>query len=455
MEAQMELVRLDAKGLGKSNRGWVQLARATGGVAKNGDKQFEITREDIAAYAASIRANPDRIPVDYDHSFGTRGDSRAAGWVDSSTVEVRNGDELWAQVDWTPEAAQSIRSGAYRFFSPEVRFKERKDGVLRKAAEFVAGALTNRPFFKDMAAVRLSESSASALELRAERESETAAVMARADQVIANMRSLQAAEEARSAEAPARTPRLTAMFNGVETPIDRDSAELDARAQAWLSEQGVSFAEADAAQYLAAVDAVRDEPAEQRLSTQIDGRVIEADEASFQLDLRVKARLAECGLGPDGKRPVTQEDYLRATQEVLASYSPDADPLVIAAQEEAQAATELSVQQEVEREAAIAQRADALVLEWRKARGGMHVSSAERAEEYMNAVELATADVEQRLAQRDAILRRAQEIVAAARRARGGQTGSPAEQHQEHLGAVKQAESELGYQLNSGAGASS
>lgn len=151
------LLAIEAPATG-SNRGWVQIARTTDGVAKNGAKKFEITSEDITAYAAHIRSNPDRIPVDYDHSYAEGGGTRAAGWVDAASVEARaDGTELWAQVDWTPSAADAIRAGEFRYFSPEIAFKSNKDGVLRKAAEFLAGALTNRPFFKDMAPVRLSE----------------------------------------------------------------------------------------------------------------------------------------------------------------------------------------------------------------------------------------------------------------------------------------------------------
>lgn len=149
--------RITSDSVGADDRGWVQLHVSTGGVVKNGDQKFEVTPDDIKAYAAYIQANPDRIPIDYDHAFDKRGDSRAAGWIDATTVEIRNGDELWAQVDWTPTAAQAIKDGEYRYISPEFSFKTRKDGVLRQAAEFLAATLTNRPFLKNMAAVSLSE----------------------------------------------------------------------------------------------------------------------------------------------------------------------------------------------------------------------------------------------------------------------------------------------------------
>lgn len=147
-----------AQDISTTNRGWVQLARPTDGVATNGKRKFELTSGDMTAYAASIRANAGRVSIDYDHSHSSGSGTRAAGWIDASTAEVRSGAsglELWAQVDWTPAAAAAIRSGEFRFISPELTFASSKDGVLRKAAKFLAAALTNRPFL-DMEAVRLS-----------------------------------------------------------------------------------------------------------------------------------------------------------------------------------------------------------------------------------------------------------------------------------------------------------
>lgn len=154
-------VALDAQQPGDDNRGWVQLMRTTGGkVVQNGRNKFALDEADLAAYAEYLKANPGRVPIDYDHSYATGGGTRAAGWIDATTVETRNegsGPELWAMVDWTPAAADAIRAGEFRYFSPEFSFKTSKDGVLRKAKAFLAGALTNRPFFDDMAPVTLTD----------------------------------------------------------------------------------------------------------------------------------------------------------------------------------------------------------------------------------------------------------------------------------------------------------
>lgn len=101
-----------------------------------------------------MKARGAAVPIDYDHSFRRSGNSRAAGWMESLE---RSGDRLLAKVKWTKEAAESIRSGAYRFFSPEFQedFKdERGEG---QGFTLLAGGLTNRPFLKGMAPVALAE----------------------------------------------------------------------------------------------------------------------------------------------------------------------------------------------------------------------------------------------------------------------------------------------------------
>jgi phage I-like protein len=135
----------------------VPLMTTTNGVVQNGDKPFEITASDLELYAESIRAQAGRVPFDYDHSFAEKGDSRAAGWIQADTVEV-DGDTIYASVEWTPKAAASIRDGEYRFVSPEFDPPARDtEGLVTRAARFVAAALTNRPFLKKLGAVTLSD----------------------------------------------------------------------------------------------------------------------------------------------------------------------------------------------------------------------------------------------------------------------------------------------------------
>lgn len=117
-----------------------------------------------AAMLQTIVSNFDGIahpvPGDYDHSFGVTGTSLACGWV--KQLQIR-GDELWGLVAWTQTAVDQIRSGEYRYISPE--YSEEyidETGQLRGPA-LVAFGLTNRPFLEGMAEVALAASPSGSL----------------------------------------------------------------------------------------------------------------------------------------------------------------------------------------------------------------------------------------------------------------------------------------------------
>jgi phage I-like protein len=87
------------------------------------------------------------------------GDGKAAGWL--KRVELRaDGEELWGEVEWTPEAADLITNRAYRFVSPSfVKDHTHKDG--RKiGTTLLAAAITNHPFLEGMQALTLYSFSA-------------------------------------------------------------------------------------------------------------------------------------------------------------------------------------------------------------------------------------------------------------------------------------------------------
>lgn len=80
----------------------------------------------------------------------------AAGWV--KDAEARN-NGLWLFIEWVKDAAQAIRDKKWKYFSSEIadswkdpEGKEFKDVVF-------GGALTNRPFMKNLVPINLSEAS--------------------------------------------------------------------------------------------------------------------------------------------------------------------------------------------------------------------------------------------------------------------------------------------------------
>lgn len=116
--------------------------------------QINITPERVQRFAANVqmKVRGQDLDIDYDHKADTR---VAAGWV--SDAQARP-DGLWIKVDWTPTARQKLEDKEYRYFSPEFvdEWVHPKTGVLFKDVLF-GGALTNRPFLKDILPINLSE----------------------------------------------------------------------------------------------------------------------------------------------------------------------------------------------------------------------------------------------------------------------------------------------------------
>lgn len=168
------IVCSDAAAPDAENRGWVEVLVTTNGEVVQNHSKFVLDRADLDTCAAQIRANGDKLPLDYDHSYVEGGSTVASGWFTGEAVVLAKGDdrptgtkatedELWAEVEWTPQAADDIRSKRFRFISAEFLFTETVKGVKRKVKEFAAATLTNRPFFNRMEAVTLSRATTTAV----------------------------------------------------------------------------------------------------------------------------------------------------------------------------------------------------------------------------------------------------------------------------------------------------
>lgn len=143
--------------LADSSQSWAQVLR-TGRFVHPAYGEFEVTPESLQNMAANFVNGvrpipPTRLVVDYNHGDQN---GRAAGWI--SAVEVRNGTELWAQVEWTDEAANAIRRREYQFTSAEFAwaYQDKGDGTDR-GPTLLAMAITNRPFVEGLAPLALSE----------------------------------------------------------------------------------------------------------------------------------------------------------------------------------------------------------------------------------------------------------------------------------------------------------
>jgi phage I-like protein len=117
--------------------------------------EIEITPEKVKQYADNVnnKVRGQDLDIDFDHK-ATGGE--AAGWV--KQAEDRGSDGLWLLVEWTKSAYQKLKEKAYRYFSPEYNdeWTHPQTGVVHKNVLF-GGALTNRPFLKNILAINMSE----------------------------------------------------------------------------------------------------------------------------------------------------------------------------------------------------------------------------------------------------------------------------------------------------------
>lgn len=101
---------------------------------------------DEAAMALIVQAWASRqvdVVIDYEHQSLGEGPAPAAGWIrDLSVAE----DGLYAEVEWTPKAAEMIRAREYRYLSPAVGIRESD----RRAVFLHSVALTNTPAIDGM-----------------------------------------------------------------------------------------------------------------------------------------------------------------------------------------------------------------------------------------------------------------------------------------------------------------
>lgn len=116
---------------------------------------FEITTQTLSEMKANFDNRVRGIDVSFDYYHDSNND--ASAWV--KNLELREGGlELWAEVDWTPQATQKLADRELRYFSPDFAFTwaDPETGTAYKNVLF-GGGLTNRPFVKEMKAIVADE----------------------------------------------------------------------------------------------------------------------------------------------------------------------------------------------------------------------------------------------------------------------------------------------------------
>lgn len=119
--------------------------------------EMEIGSKDIQEFIKNFKDKVRRdIPITAGHDNGmSGGELPAVGWI--TDLFDRGIKGLYATMKWTDEGVRLLREGAYKYFSPEF-YTEYEDPETREKYSnvLVGGALTNKPYFKELDAVVLS-----------------------------------------------------------------------------------------------------------------------------------------------------------------------------------------------------------------------------------------------------------------------------------------------------------
>lgn len=115
--------------------------------------QFKVDLVDLMQFVQNFKNNVRGVDlcVDVNHHH----EHRAVGWFRNVYQE---GEALFALIEWTAEGKELLTSKQYRYFSPELYFSFRDEEtgeVLNNV--LIGGGITNRPFFKGMKALQMSE----------------------------------------------------------------------------------------------------------------------------------------------------------------------------------------------------------------------------------------------------------------------------------------------------------
>lgn len=118
--------------------------------------KITITEKDINDFIEHFEAGVrNDLPITEGHEVEDE-TKPAIGWFKKLINKGRDG--LWAIIEWTEQGKKLIQEKSYKYFSPEF-YTNYEDPETRKKTKnvLVGGALVNRPYFKSLPAIVLSE----------------------------------------------------------------------------------------------------------------------------------------------------------------------------------------------------------------------------------------------------------------------------------------------------------
>jgi len=112
---------------------------------------FELTLEDLEQIKANFEKLEIEIVCDYEHASLYEEKAPASGWIKELFFKEK---ELWAKVQWLPDALELIKGEQYKYHSP-VLDPQTIDQVTgdNLGWSLHSVALTNRPFFEELGEV--------------------------------------------------------------------------------------------------------------------------------------------------------------------------------------------------------------------------------------------------------------------------------------------------------------
>lgn len=118
-------------------------------------REIKISNDDLLSMIKNFSERVRGIDLMIDFSHNSEGE--AAGWIKNLNLS-ENGNELWAEVDWTPTGIKNLENKSFKYISADFSFDYKDNEKLNTHGPTLFGAgLTNRPVVKSMEPIILSE----------------------------------------------------------------------------------------------------------------------------------------------------------------------------------------------------------------------------------------------------------------------------------------------------------
>ncbi|GAC1348387.1 MAG: hypothetical protein NVSMB18_36420 [Acetobacteraceae bacterium] len=119
--------------------------------------KFEIADIDYQGWKQNLAATfGGKVSIDFDHSSDRGRGTEAAGWI---TGLEREGEDVIADVQWTPKGAAAVRDKAYQFISPTYVNNYKDERGVDRGRALLGAACTNRPVLRQLPTLSLSRES--------------------------------------------------------------------------------------------------------------------------------------------------------------------------------------------------------------------------------------------------------------------------------------------------------